>query len=86
MGPKCSTLQMGGNVDISGTGNSAVIINGISYNISSIFNTAINLIMQKYRFELILMHFTSISLVLMSALLIFRCFMPRRAIDKGGTI
>ncbi|CAM4803462.1 unnamed protein product [Rotaria magnacalcarata] len=39
MGSKCSTLQIGGKVHISGNGNSPLIINGITYNISSLFNT-----------------------------------------------
>jgi hypothetical protein len=86
MGPKCSTIQIGGNVGISGNGNSALIINGISYNISSIFNTAVNVIMQRYRSELILMIFTSVSLVAISALLVVRCIVPRSTVIKGETI
>ncbi|CAF4308670.1 unnamed protein product [Rotaria socialis] len=39
MRSKCSTLQIGGKVHISGNGNSPLIINGITYNISSLFNT-----------------------------------------------
>ncbi|CAF2146149.1 unnamed protein product, partial [Rotaria magnacalcarata] len=46
MGPKCSTFEMGGNIQIVGNGNSAVVINGVSYNISSLFNTAVDAIMQ----------------------------------------
>ena len=86
MGPKCSTLQIDGKVQISDNGNSAVIINGFSYNISSLFNTAISLIMQKYRSELILIQFTAVSLVVISALLVVRFLMSRSVIDKGKTI
>ncbi|CAM4981728.1 unnamed protein product, partial [Rotaria socialis] len=39
MGSKCSTLQIGGKVHISGNGSSPLIINGITYNISSLLNT-----------------------------------------------
>ena len=86
MGPKCSTFQIDGEVHISGNGNSAVMINGVSYNISSLFNTAISLIMQKYRSELILIQFTAISLVVISAFLVVRFLMPRSVIDKDKTI
>ena len=86
MGPKCSTFQIDGKVDISGNGNSAVTINCVSCNISSLFNTAISLIMQKYRSELILIQFTAVSLVVISALLVVRFLMPRSVIDKGKTI
>ena len=86
MGPKCLTLQIDGKVHILGNGNSAVIINGVSYNISSLFNTAVSLIMQKYRSELILIQFTTVSLVIISALLVVRFLMPRSVIDKGKKI
>ena len=86
MGPKCSMVQIGDNVDISGNGNSAIIIKGISYNISSIFNTAVNLIMQKYRSELILMQITSVSLVVISVLVVVRCLIPRSAVGNGEII
>ena len=82
MGPKCSTFEMGGNVQIVGNGNSAVVINGVSYNISSLFNTAVDAIMQRYRSELILMQFTSVSLVL----LLLRFLMPRSIVDKRKII
>ncbi|CAF3836217.1 unnamed protein product [Rotaria magnacalcarata] len=49
MGPKCSTFEMGGNIQIVGNGNSAVVINGVSYNISSLFNTAVDAIMQSMK-------------------------------------
>ena len=86
MGPKCSTLQIDGKVHISGNGNSAVITNGVSYNISRLFNTAVSLIMQKYRSELILIQFTAVCLGIISALLVVRFLMPRNVIDKGKTI
>ncbi|CAF4617426.1 unnamed protein product [Rotaria socialis] len=82
MGPKCSTFEMGGNVQIVGNGNSAVVINGVSYNISSLFNTAVDAIMQRYRSELILMQFTSVSLVVILVLLLLRFLMPRSIVDK----
>ena len=85
MGSKCSTNQLGGTVGILGNGNSAIIINGIQHNISGVFNTAVNLIMQKYRFELILMHFTSVFLVVISVLLVVRCIILRGAVSKGET-
>ena len=86
MGPKCSTLQIDDKVHISGNSNSAVIINGVSHNISSLFNTVVSLIMQKYRSELILIQFAAVSLVVISALLVVRFLMPRSVIDKGKTI
>ncbi|CAF4567687.1 unnamed protein product [Rotaria socialis] len=73
---------MGGNIQIVGNGNSAVVINGVSYNISRLFNTAVDAIMQKYRSELILMQFTSVSLVVILVLLLLRFLMPRSIVDK----
>jgi hypothetical protein len=86
MGPKCSTFEMGGNVQIVGNGNSAVVINGVSYNISSLFNTSVDAIMQRYRSELILMQFTSVSLVVILVLLLLRFLMPRNFVDKRKII
>lgn len=77
---------MGGNVQIVGNGNSAVVINGVSYNISSLFNTAVDAIMQKYRSELILMQLTSVSLVVILVLLLLRFLMPRSIVDKRKII
>lgn len=74
MGGTCSSIQLGGDVHIPGNGNSAIIFNGVSYNILSIFNSAVNLIVQKYRFESIIIQFTSIGLSTISlCLLILSC-------------
>ncbi|CAF1477371.1 unnamed protein product [Adineta steineri] len=63
MGPRCTTLQLGGDVSIPGNGNSAIIFNGIPYNISNIFNNALNITMEKYRSELIIIQFSSVFLM-----------------------
>ena len=83
MGSTCSTIQTGGEIDISGNGNSAIIINGLRHNVSNMFNTAVNLITQKYRFELILIHFTSVLLMMISTLFIIRFLMSHSAVEKG---
>ncbi|CAF0765890.1 unnamed protein product [Adineta steineri] len=86
MGPKFSTCQVGSNVGIFGNGNSALIINGVSYNISNIFSAAANVFMQKYRSEFIIMQFTSIALVIISVLLVAQCLISRSAPGKGEII
>ncbi|CAF5192472.1 unnamed protein product, partial [Rotaria magnacalcarata] len=83
MGSKCSTLQIGGKVHISGNGNSPLIINGITYNISSLFNTVVSMTMRQYRSELILVQFISAFVVLISVLLTVRFLISRFPVDKG---
>ncbi|CAF5087430.1 unnamed protein product [Rotaria magnacalcarata] len=83
MGSKCSTLQIGGKVHISGNGNSPLIINGIIYNISSLFNTVVSMTMRQYRSELILVQFISAFVVLISVLLAVRFLISRFPVDKG---
>jgi hypothetical protein len=86
MGSQCSTSPIRNSVGILGSGNSAVIINGMSYNISNMFNVAVKLVMQEYRSELILMQFTSVSLVVILILLVVWCFSPRSIVVKGEII
>ena len=83
MGGACSSVQLGGDVHIPGNGNSAIIFNGVPYNISSIFNNAVNLIVQKYRFESIVIQFTSIGLLTISLCMLILCLVSRKAVKKG---
>lgn len=86
MGPKCSKNPIHNSVGITGNGNSAIVINGINYNISNIFESSINFVMQAYRLELILTQFTSLSLILISTLLLLRCLRLRSATGKDTTL
>jgi hypothetical protein len=86
MGPKCSTLQLGGDVNIPGNGNSAIIFNGVPYNISNIFNSAVNLIMEKYRSELIMIQFTSAFLITISLYWIILYLVPKNTVKKGESL
>ena len=61
------------------------MINGVRYNISRIFNNAVNVVVQKYRAELILVHLMSIVLMLTSIFLIIVC-LKSKSREKKGTI
>ncbi|CAF1507479.1 unnamed protein product [Adineta ricciae] len=82
MGPRCTTLQLGGNVNIPGNGNSAIIFNGVSYNLSSIVNNGLSVIMEKYRSELIIIQFSSIVLMTILSCAIILYFSFKRAGNK----
>ncbi|CAF1628509.1 unnamed protein product [Adineta ricciae] len=82
MGGKCSSVQLGGDVHIPGNGNSAIIFNGVPYNISSIFNNAVDLVVQKYRFESIIIQFTSFGLTIISLCMLIVCLVSRRKAKK----
>ena len=83
MGSKCSTYHIGGQVHISGDRNAAVIINGTSYNISSLFNAAIDIVMHRHRSEMILIQLASILFIVISLALIVRVFMRRMKKETG---
>lgn len=85
MGGRCSTIPTNNNILIAGSGNSAIMINGVRYNISRIFNNAVNVVVQKYRAELILVHLMSIVLMLTSIFLIIAC-LKSKSREKKGTI
>lgn len=86
MGSKYSTFDMHGTIHIYGHGNSAVIINGISYNITSLFNTALHLIMKRYRSELILIQFISVLVLIVATLIAIQFFIKRGIIEKSNQI
>lgn len=86
MGPKCTTLQLGGDVNIPGNGNSAIIFNGVPYNISYIFNNALNIIMEKYRSELIIIQFSSIFLMTILWCVIILYLVLKRVVNKGKSL
>lgn len=82
MGAQLSMLNFDNKLQISGNGNSALIINGLRYNISDIFNTAVNVAMEKYRSELIFMYFTSISLLVLIAVAVVQCLIARHSVQN----
>lgn len=82
MGPRCSRLPMRTNIGIWGNGNSATVIHGNDYNISSILQTAVGVTMDTYRSELIFIQFAIFSLVMMLTMLILRCLLLRSGTGK----
>ena len=77
MGPRCSTLPPSEMIGIVGNGNSAIIINGVSYNISSILTTAADVMLKKYRIGWVFLAFSLVLLTLISALLLIRLLLLR---------
>ena len=77
MGPRCSTLPPSEMIGIIGNGNSAIIINGVSYNISSIFTTAADAVLKKYRSGWVFLAFALVSLTIISTLLLIRLLLMR---------
>ena len=77
MGPRCSTLPPSEMIGIVGNGNSAIIINGVSYNISSILTTAADVMLKKYRFGWVFLAFSLVLLTLISAVLLILLLLLR---------
>ena len=77
MGPRCSTLPPSEMIGIIGNGNSAIIINGVSYNISSIITTAADVMLKKYRSGWVFLAFALVSLTIISTLLLIRILLMR---------
>ena len=77
MGPRCSTLPPSEIIGIIGNGNSAIIINGVSYNISSMLTTAADVMLKKYRSGWVLLAFALVSLTIVSTLLMIRLLLMR---------
>jgi hypothetical protein len=81
MGGDCSKCFKGHNIEIVGHGNSALIINGVTFNITSMLEPVITLTIKQYRFEMITMHFASIFLVLLFVFIIIRYLMSHRHVN-----
>ena len=86
MGPRHSTPPVNNNINVSGNGNLAILINGVQHNISSMFDTAVDMVMQKYRSELILVHFTWIMLMAILIFFIILCLKPESCELKSKII
>ena len=86
MGPRCSTLPPSEMIGIIGNGNSAIIINGVSYNISSILTTAADVMLKKYRPGWVFLAFALVSLTIVSTLLMIRLLLMRSNINNRKTV
>ena len=64
MRPRCSSLPPSEMIRIIDNGNSATIINGVSYKISSIFTTAADVMLKKYRPGWVFLAFALVSLTI----------------------
>ena len=82
MGRSHSKYFLMNKIGISGNHNLAFMVNGVNYNISSIFDETINQIVEGYRSDLILVHFTSVSLMLILISVIIRCLISDCAVAK----
>ena len=83
MGLRYSTPTANNNINVFGDGNLAILINGVQHNISSMFDTAVSAVMQKYRSELILVHFTWIVLMAILIFFIIVCLKPESCEHKS---
>ena len=86
MGPRCSTLPPSEMIGIIGNGNLAIIINGVSYNISSILTTAAEVVLKKYRYGWIILAFSLVLLTTISALLLIRLLLMRSNANNRKTV
>ena len=86
MGPRCSTLPPSEMIGIIGNGNSAIIINGVSYNISSILTTAADVMLKKYRPGWVFLAFALVSLTIVSTLLLIRLLLMRSNNNNRKTV
>ena len=72
MGDICSKGQNWINLNINGNGNSAFIMNSVTFNLTSILETAIIFTIKKYRVDIISIQLVSFGLILLSILMIDR--------------
>ena len=86
MGARCSTLPPSEMIGIIGNGNSAIIINGVSYSISSILTTAADVMLKKYRYGWIFLAFALFLLTMISALLLIRLLLMRSNGNNRKTV
>jgi hypothetical protein len=83
MGGDCSKYSTKYRVGIIGNANSAIIVDGITLNISSILETVVIRTIKYYRFEFITLYLVSAFLVLLCTIMAIRYFMSRHHVEKG---
>ncbi len=72
-------------IGINGNGNSAFIVNGITFNISTLLETTAMLTAKYYHSQLIAIHFTSIFLIFLFTVIHIQCRKLHRRNEKGRT-
>jgi len=82
MGDICSKDHKQVNVGIIGNGNSAFVVNGLTFNLTSILESAITFTIKKYRIEVIAIQLVSFCLVLLSVLMTGRYRMSHNGTEK----
>ncbi len=86
MGPRHSTHQLTNEIGISGNHNIALMLNGVNYNLSSVFIGAVDRIVEGYRSDLIRVHFASAFLILIITSMMIRCLISRHRVEKREII
>ncbi|CAF0899930.1 unnamed protein product [Adineta ricciae] len=82
MGDNHSKCQNRVNVDIIGNGNSAFVLNGVTFNVTNLLETTIIFAIKKYRVEVIAIQLVSFCVILFCVLMIGRYHMSHHWTDE----
>ena len=84
MGVSSSKCENRVNVDIVGNGNSAFVLNGVTFNITNMLETTIIFTIRKYRVEVIGIQLVSFCVILLCTLMIRRYHRSHNWTDKDA--
>ncbi|CAF1486565.1 unnamed protein product [Adineta ricciae] len=82
MGDSYSKCKNRVNVDIVGNGNSAFVLNGVTFNVTNMLETTVIFTIKKYRVEVIAIQLVSFCVILFCILIIGRYHIPHHRTDE----